>query len=214
MANVKLFRDLELIGPAAARRAALDGVPARSARWTRDVAAEAGLSKESVSYVCFQRTEGGRLPPARLVLVDDGVRKAEVVNVRPVEQGAFTFDEYNDIVGEFAALLQSTEAGPSLIEVRLGQSSLDPTEQLSEQTAALLKQFSRLANRGGLHARDRERFQDFVLAAHRNRDELEFEELRQWLEDEERWPSPVADALASDYSNGRALLARQALVPA
>jgi hypothetical protein len=79
---------------------------------------------------------------------------------------------------------------------------------MSGATAEKLRQFSETPNKstGASHPNDRERWNDFVLSAHREQSRLDPSTLQHWLMEAEDWPPEVAEQLAIEYAYGRELL--------
>src|SRR5260370_40107650 len=80
---------------------------------------------------------------------------------------------------------------------------------MSHDTAEMLRRFSAFANKGtgSAHPADRDRWNSFVVAAHRGGSRMGAEDLRRWLIEGDGWPPEVADQLAVEYEYGRELLA-------
>jgi hypothetical protein len=81
----------------------------------------------------------------------------------------------------------------------------DLPKHMSHGTAAALRLFSNNANRTVLHALDRQRWFDFLLAAHREESRFTADDLEEWLIGE-GWSSDEAAQLALQYEFARALL--------
>jgi hypothetical protein len=129
--------------------------------------------------------------------------------VVPQQQHQLTYREYNGILEEFCERLLRPIAERSGLRVELSATQADLRHWLSAGAAERLRRFSALANKstGASHPSDRERWNDFVVAAHRDGSNLDATTLRRWLIEVEGWPPEVADQLAIEYEYGRELLA-------
>ena len=99
-------------------------------------------------------------------------------------------------------------------EVR-DQLALDLTDNVcslntwtSNEATAALRRFSALANKGttNSHPNDRERWEVFVIEAHRNGDSLPVDILMQWLIEVDGWDETSANKLAIQFEQGISLL--------
>jgi hypothetical protein len=171
--------------------------------WTRDYAREGEVRTPALGRMyCFACTALGSRPASELFLVNsDG--DLHVSNV--LSDSALTYDQYNAIVQEFHrfAVPAAESAG---VSVDLGEPDFRIENCLDPRTAKLLRSFSALANRSILHPLDRERWNQFVTAAHREGTRLSASMLRRWLIEEEKWPEDVASSLAVEYEHARELL--------
>ena len=91
----------------------------------------------------------------------------------------------------------------------LTEAQADLDHWMAPATAEKLRLFSTCANKatGSAHPRDRERWNDFVLSAHRDGSRMDASTLQRWLIEAEGWPPEVAEQLALEYEYGRELLA-------
>lgn len=76
---------------------------------------------------------------------------------------------------------------------------------LSNETVGLLRGFCVAANRLILHSHDEERLEMFIIAAHREKAELEAPDLKAWLV-KEGWLEEKALRVAARYEEGLTLL--------
>ncbi len=172
--------------------------------WTRDYAREGEVRTPALGRMyCFVCTAAGWRPASELFLVNsDG--DLYVSNV--LSDSALTYDQYNAIVQEFHDRFAVPAARSAGVSVDLGEADFRIEDFLDPRTAKLLRSFSALANRSILHPLDRERWNQFVTAAHREGTKLSASMLRRWLIEEEKWSEDVASSLAVEYERARELL--------
>jgi hypothetical protein len=182
--------------------------------WSRNRKAETGLSVPSNwRQYCFHcDSRNGRI--AGDVWVSCSPQEgAYVSNVLPgVETGvsSLTPAQYHEILESFRDEVLLPVTRGKHVQVYLGDYTVDIEHWLSENTAKLLRGFSRLANRssGSSHPHDRRRWFDFIIAAHAEHAKLHADELSKWLVESEGWTDDVAQDLALEYEFGRDLLSR------
>jgi hypothetical protein len=212
---VKVFQELKVTGPRDDVRLIeerLERVP--GGRWSRDNDREARAAKhlqvnESDQQLFFVARLGkGR--KVRLSLARDVTDGAlEVTNVVPTEVGELSMAEYNEALQRFHDEVVAPAAeGLGEVTIELSEEDVDLTHWLSVGTAARLRSFSSLANRYGLHPYDRQRWNEFLIAAHREGTSLEGETLMRWLIEEEGWSEDFASDLVIEFENARDLLAQ------
>jgi hypothetical protein len=210
---MEVFRDLYVHGDREQVAAVIAEVEhSLTGGWTRDSAAEAGMRSVagagSVTY-CFSCTKEAGRPAATLFLVEKEPGLFYVSNVVPCQQHQLSYQEYNAILEEFSERLLRPLSERAGLRVELTATQADLGNWLSEEAAERLRRFSASANKstGSSHPSDRERWNDFVVAAHRDRSSLSASTLRRWLTEVEGWPPEVANQLAIEYEYGRELLA-------
>ncbi len=182
--------------------------------WSRNYQAEAGLSLPSDwRQYCFHcDSQNGRI--AGDVWVSSSPQEgAFVSNVLPgVETGLsmLTPAQYHQILESFRDEVLLPVTRGKHLQVYLGDYTVDIEHWLSQNTAKLLRGFSRLANKssGSSHPADRRRWLDFIIAAHGEHSQLHADELLKWLVESEGWSNDVAQHLALEYDFGRSLLRR------
>ena len=182
--------------------------------WSRNRVAETGLSVPSNwRQYCFHcDSRNGRI--AGDVWVSCSPQEgAYVSNVLPgVETGlsSLTPAQYHEILESFRDEVLLPVTRGKHVQVYLGDYTVDIEHWLSENTAKLLRGFSRLANKssGSSHPLDRKRWLDFIIAAHKDHASLHGGELSKWLVESEGWTDDVALDLAVEYDFGRGLLSR------
>ncbi len=210
---MEIFRDLYIYGGreqiatvmAEVERSLSDG-------WARDSAAEArirSIDPDGPAIYCFSCTgEAGR-PAATVFVAEKEAGLYHASNVVPQQQHQLLDPEYNAILEEFGERLLRPVAERSGLRVEVTATQADLSRWLSAGAADRLRRFTALAYKstGASHPSDRERWNDFVLAAHRDRSDLDASTLRRWMIEVEGWPPEVADQLAVEYEYGRELLA-------
>jgi hypothetical protein len=178
--------------------------------WTRDVAEEKRLRSLPFfepSTSCFSCAAAGARPAATVFLTEKESGTFHVSNVVPEKLGQLSYREYNGILEEFAALLRPCADRLGVrTELTAGQADLE--NWLSTEAAGKLRKFSASANKGSgaSHPSDRQRWNEFVVAAHEGKCDLSGSTLRRWLVEVEGWPPDVASQLAVEYEYGRELL--------
>lgn len=211
--TMEIFRDLDIHGSREQVAAVMAEVErSLGSGWTRDSAAEARLrtaAPDGPGTYCFSCTEEAARPAATVFLSEREPGIYRVSNVVPQRRHQLSHEEYNGILGEFCERFLRPIAARAGLRVELTATEADLRHWLSAGAADRLRRFTTLANRstGASHPSDRELWNDFVVAAHRDRSVLDSNTLRRWLTEVENWPPEVADQLAIEYEYGRELLA-------
>jgi hypothetical protein len=212
--TMEVFRDLHItIEPD--RMAAIAGLIERSppTSWTRDRAAEGRMRAvpvlKSRPAFCFTCTAEGPRPAATLILAQKDAASFTVSNIIPVSRHQLAYGEYNTILEDFYERALRPYTGAGGVTANLTSSSAELEHWMSAGTAKKLRRFSACANKGtgSSHPHDRQRWNNFVLAAYRDGSKMGASDLRRWLIELEGWPAEVADQLALEYEFGRELLA-------
>ncbi|MGB8888610.1 MAG: hypothetical protein WCC87_17910 [Candidatus Korobacteraceae bacterium] len=180
--------------------------------WSRNHKAEAGLSvPPKWRQYCFHcDSRAGRI--AGDVWVSCSLQEgAYVSNVLPGGEtglSSLTPAQYHEILESFRDEVLLPVTRGKHLQVYLGDYTVDIEHWLSEDSAKLLRGFSRLANKstGSSHPLDRKRWLDFVITAHREHSTLHADELGRWLVESEGWTDDMAEHLAVQYQFGRDLL--------
>lgn len=209
--EIEVFQDMSLHGPRARRdelRSAL--VAAASGDWSvdherSDEVKQSALTDEDV--VLFRCGEGPEHPAAGLTLwgTEDGYY---VPNVVPLEFGSLSFKQYNSVLQHFIDAVAAPVAARLGFELRVTGARQTISDWVSEEVETKLRRFSRLANKstGAGHPLDERRWFDFILTAHRRKEDFSPDRLFRWLSEVERWDDEAAHKLAGDYERARALL--------
>lgn len=211
---MEIFRDLYLsIEPdrMAAMADLLEHSPTPG--WTRDRVAEGRARSAPVLRAqptfCFSCSPEGRRPAAMVLLTQKDVGTFFVANIIPTAKHQLGHGEYNAILEDFYDRVIQPYIGPAGVRAELTEGEVDLEHWMPHQTAQLLRQFSACANRGtgSSHPVDRDRWNAFVVAAHRDGSTMGAADLRRWLLEVDGWAPEVADQLAIEYEYGRELLA-------
>jgi hypothetical protein len=210
---MEVFRDLYVIVEPDRMAAIADRIERSApAGWARDRAAEGRMRSAPVlthrPVFCFTCIQDGR-PSATLVLSQKDPATFSVSNIIPVTKHQFTHREYNAILEDFYERVLQPYSGPAGMTATLTGSHADLEHWMPAEAAEKLRRFSACANRGtgSAHPRDRDRWNEFVVAAHQDGSRMGASDLRRWLIEVEGWPPEVADQLALEYEYGRELLA-------
>jgi hypothetical protein len=209
---MQVFRDLFIRGEPDRLAATVAEIErALGKGWFRDEETErqlAALPTAARSF-CFGCVDDGNRPGATVILTAKGPDTLYVSNVIPHSRRRLNFDQYNRLVGELYERFVQPAAATTGAQAELTDTQADLERWLSPASAERLRRFSSSANKGtgSSHPQDRERWNDFVLAAHQDRSALSASTLRRWLVEVEDWPPEVADQLAVEYEYGRELLA-------
>ena len=167
--------------------------------WKRDTAREAELP----GYHCFARDKTDDLPEVRLYLtpVHDGLK---VTNIVPADR-SLTTSQYNTVLHEFYTAHALPCAAPAQVRVELSSDTFRLEDAFSVEALRKLRGFSDNANKetGIGHPLDRERWLEFVVAAHEAGSEIDEATLSHLLEEELGWPEDVASDLGRDYRIAR-----------
>jgi hypothetical protein len=211
---MEIFRDL-YIGVEPDRMAVTADQIERSPPpgWTRDLTAEARVRSApelwSKPTFCFSCSAEGRRPAAMVILTQKDAGTFFVSNIIPTAKHQLGHGEYNAILEDFHDRVLRPYTEPAGVRATLTDGEVDLEHWMSHETAELLRRFSACANKGtgSSHPVDRDRWNDFVVGAHRDGSRMEAADLRRWLLEVDGWPPEVADQLAVEYEYGRELLA-------
>jgi hypothetical protein len=202
---MKTFRQLQLVGSRAqldALRENLEKFAATQA-WRRNDTLP-GASAPDV--IVFEYT--GKEAPGALVWLFDEPHGARVTNIVPTRAGSLSHDQYNAIAVRFAEDVLSPLATQGSVRIDLGAPEKSIEDFLPAPAALALRRFSASANRstGSAHPQDAEKWDTFVILAHRERVSLAPATLRRLLVEDERWDDDQARELAIQYERALRLL--------
>lgn len=210
---MQVFRELFIMGSSEHLAATVAEVErSLTGGWTRDRAEEERmrpLATRGQPTCCFSRAKEEGRPAATVFLTEKKPGTWYASNVIPRSKHQLSYDEYNDILGEFCDRFVRPAADRTGARVDLTTTRADLEHWLPTAAAEKLRAFAATANKstGAAHPRDRERWNDFVMAAHEGRGRLDSSTLRRWLIEIEGWPVEVADQLAGEFEFGQELLA-------
>jgi len=209
--EVQRYVDIEIRGPRNVLKQFPNAVEEHLDHgWSRDHEAEKrGKTLSGEPIYAFTCTEREERPAANLVLT---FREDEnfiyVPNIVPKEYGDLSYGEYNSIAKDFYDRFAEPVANELGLDSHITSGSEPITAYASEDTLQKLRRFSVTANKttGSSHPNDRQRWLDFLTAAHVEDARLNPDVLTRWLLSEGGWPEEQAHKLASEYSFGRELL--------
>jgi hypothetical protein len=202
---MKTFRHIQLYGShaqiAAFHEKLAEWVP--TAAWRRNVDLRGSVAPD-VSV--FEYT-GGEAPGACVWLFDEPYG-ARVTNIVPRSAGALSHDEYNTIAMGFAHDVLNPIATQLSVRIEVGPSEKSIEDLLPASVASALRQFSSSTNRstGTAHPQDAEKWDKFVILAHRERVSMAPDTLRHLLVEDEHWDHDQALDLALKYESAQRLL--------
>jgi hypothetical protein len=201
---MKVFRNIRLYGSSVqieALRQKLEELPPTSA-WR-----PSAPPRNTPDALVFEYT-GVEAPSAFVFLFDEPSCGARVTNIVPESTSSLSYDEYNTIAVSFARNVLDPLATPLAVRVDLGPSEQSVEDLLPAAAAAALRRFSRSANRatGTAHPQDAEKWDQFVILAHREHASLAPSNLRRWLVEDERWNDDQAYDLSLKYESALRLL--------
>ena len=176
--------------------------------WRRDRELEArlhGMGVRDQDAFCFSCEEAPGRAAAALWLQARGPEEWYVSNIVPLGRHTLSDEEYNHILGEFESQFLEPLSRGSAVHPEILPSRTRLEDYLSPEAARLLRAFSAAANRTALHPSDRQRWQQFLLRAHREESLMEAAFLEEWLASE-GWPQEARAELARDYERARWLL--------
>ena len=157
-------------------------------------------------WYCFLCTVAGSRPASTVTLATESDGALYVSNIVPSELPSLTHDQYNAVLQGFHDRFACPAAQGIGVVIELGDPDPQIEDFLSAHTARLLHSFSALANRSVLHPLDRQRWNEFLTAAHREQAPLSPPMLARWLIEEEKWPEDKATDLIIEYENAQELL--------
>jgi hypothetical protein len=179
--------------------------------WVRDREAEGRICSTPFAArptYCFTCEAEGRPASATLILTEREPGTFYVSNIIPVSSDRLSYAEYNTVLEEFFRCVLRPSAEQIGLTAVLTEAQADLDHWMSPAAAAKLRTFSTSANKrtGSAHPQDRQRWNDFVLSAHRDGSRMDASTLQRWLVEVEGWSSEVANQLALEYEYGRELL--------
>jgi len=208
---MKVFRNLELEGGKSALLQVIEDIEKRlEAGWAREHEKERKIATDAPDAMyCFSCSDDKERETAELWLAHRGENALYVANIIPDRARQLTIDQYNAIAEEFYEKYARPAAEALGLNHLLTPSVKEIEDWVSEETAAKLRRFSRLANKqtGSTHFLDEQRWLDFLVSAHAEVSTLDSGTLIRWLVENEGWPEDIAYNLAVEYEFARSLLA-------
>lgn len=209
--DILVFRDLTIRGKRGdlpkIRAALLDQVtiPWKHAEEREEEISSGSLNDDDV--IMFSREQGNGIEAVGLLLWSRG-DDYQVTNIVPRDVGQLGYEAYNAALNDFVERIAkpASQAVGFRIETTPERQSL--TDWVSSDVAEALRRFSVLANKstGSSHPSDRQRWFEFLFAAHGASEKLDADRLIRWLSEVENWPEDTAHDLAIQYELGLDLL--------
>lgn len=156
-------------------------------------------------YQIYHRAESNGRPSLRVYMTD---READVYVANIVSDGgSISIEEYNTTLEDFTHGFVMPAAQSLNLAVHLGETYVDLSVELGEDTYRALRAFSRLANKstGSAHPLDSERWMTFIWRLYRSRKRVQSDILKQWLI-LDGWSEHMANDLVSQFEFGTELL--------
>jgi hypothetical protein len=205
---MKTFRQIKLHGSSAQIRTLREKLAqwAPTAAWRRNVELVQSM-RSAPDATVFEHT--GADAPGAFVWLFDEPYGARVTNIVPKSAGSLSHDEYNRIATGFVRDVIEPIAAQLSIRVEVGPAEKSIEAFLPASVAAALRTFSASANRatGAAHPQDAEKWDRFVILAHREHAAVAPDTLCRWLVEDEHWEEEQATELAVEYERARRLLA-------
>jgi hypothetical protein len=205
---MKVYQDLTIRGRQQDLDQFVDTLEGRlTGGWFRRHDREAEVSSRALGKLyCYACTADRSRPESELWVATKTDGSMYVSNIWAREFSSLTYDQYNSILSNFYETCIRPAAKLANVTIDLGNPDPRIEDFLSANAVELLRSFSSLANRSMLHPYDRRRWNEFLVAAHREGTELDASMLKRWLTEEEKWPDDQANSLASEYADAEELL--------
>ena len=213
--TIEVFQDLHFLCPEERRLSVRETLRSRSASPWRHAGdrerAFVEISPEESDYLVFERSADGELPACTLALFGK-TGGYKVGNIIPKGPHDLTHSEYNDLLGEFAQTVLQPVVDDLELSITQTPRRQSITDWTSVDAASALRRFSVCANKstGSHHPADRDRWFQFLVAAHECRSKMDTVLLERWLAEVEQWPQEIAHDLAREYGYSIDLLNFQA----
>jgi hypothetical protein len=206
---MKVFRKLELEGAKSALTKVIEIISdSLDNGWSRNIDKERWISAvASDKKYCFSCSKEEEREAAELWLAYPNDKTLTVTNIVPQETNRLSVDRYNLIIGEFYECFAKPVANTLGIAHTLTPATKPIEAWLSKEAATKLRKFSRFANKttGSSQPNDRQRWIDFLVAAHSETKTISPDILTQWLI-ENQWYEDVAHDLSKEYALSHSLL--------
>jgi hypothetical protein len=201
---MKVFREVRLHGSTVQ----IEALRKKLEEWTSTTAwRRVEAPHRTPDAVVFEYAGAGA--PSASVFLFDEPHGARLTNIVPTSTTSLSFDAYNLIAASFVRDVLAPLAQPLGVRVDLGPAEKSIDELLPAVAAAALQRFSRSANRatGTAHPQDAEKWDQFVILAHREHAAMAPSTLRRWLVEDEGWDDEQAFSLSLQYESALRLLA-------
>ena len=208
--KIEVFQDLHLKGTAALESIRSNLLAKVRLPWRHDLEREEDLrdhAGDDEDVIVFVRDVVDDIDEAALVLWQDGAGY-KVSNIVPRNVGELGIRKYNAILCDFATRIAEAAAPAGGFSVELSSSYESLDDWMDSGPADALRRFSHLANKstGATHPRDKERWQTFLIAAHRASRRLDTDQLERWLIEVDGWSGDPARELVLEYEFALGLL--------
>ena len=177
--------------------------------WRRDRQAEEkmnGRGPGNCVTFAFRCDDAGERRAAMLVLMQKDEGTFYVSNIVPAILHQLSRNEYNAILEEFYTDYLQPCADALGFKYSVTEENYPLERWMDTETSKLLRAFSSRSY-GASHPLDRERWNAFIVSAHRTNCGLNSSQLKQWLIEEGDWSPEVANELANEYESAREILA-------
>jgi len=176
--------------------------------WKRNRQAEERLGRHGVRGpwdYCFSCTATPERPAAGLWVHARGPNELYVSTVVPMEKQKLTEEEYNRLLVEFEREFLGPTAAEVGVETEIVQHPITLEQDLSPEALRLLRAFSASAGRTTVDAKDRRRWNAFLVRVHQDESLFDPALLDEWL-CREGWPENTRSQLVGEYETARSLL--------
>jgi hypothetical protein len=208
---MQIFSDMTFSGaPAALERLLQEFDKAtRLGDWIRDTVAEADIAPllSTGENVRAYRNSPTAAAPHSVLWLGISPDKWEVTNIVPLGNDAIPPAEYTKLLVSFRSAIAPLARAVD-VTVTEPVTDVGPEHFLTETAARLLHAFSLMANKstGAAHPRDRQRWNEFVVAAHRDGCDVGASDLQQLLIENEGWSEEKAVELSLLFEHEISLL--------
>lgn len=205
---MKVFRDLYIKLNGVKVEELIEQFTARCGdHWHRALDREKDAGSMGEKAFSFEHTAGDGLERAGLSLFQKESNTWYVPNIIPLDSSQLSHDQYNKILENFLETIVRPSIAGLQVTAELTGDVLFLKDVVGEDVAALLHNFSVLANKstGSSHPCDRNRWFDFLIAVQRKRISLDTDLLINSLM-EDGWSEDRAHDLAIEYEFAIGLL--------
>ncbi len=159
------------------------------------------------NWLCYEHSEGDKLPHAALFLADKSPDLFYVSNIVPKNVSELSYDQYNVLLNDFISKVVRPAIERTQVEVEITEPETSIAIIAGEDISKKLDRFSVLANKstGSAHPLDLERWFDFIVAVHKEGVVIDTDMLIRTLI-EQGWSEDKAGELAEEYEFALALL--------
>jgi hypothetical protein len=208
--NIEVFQNLHLKARTTASSVRASILAQVQEPWHHDLEREEYIRDHAINdedAIVLVRDSFDDVDESGLVLWQEG-EGYKVSNIVPRNVGELGITKYNAILRDFAARIAEPASRAGAFEVDLSSPYQSLDDWIEAEPAAVLRSFSRLANKstGAAHPMDRDRWYTFLIASHHASKRLDTDQLVRWLVEVEHWSEDKAHELAIDYEFALGLL--------